>query len=158
MQLRIGLGYDVHKLVSGRKLIIGGVDIPYGFGLLGHSDADVLTHSVMDALLGALALGDIGKLFPDNDSSFKDICSLTLLSEVHNMIIEKGYKIINIDSVIVAEKPKFAPYIDEIRQALARCLNLDVDLISVKATTEEGMGFTGQGLGIAAKAIVLLGG
>jgi len=157
MNLRVGIGYDVHKLVENRKLIIGGIDIPYEFGLLGHSDADVLTHAIIDALLGALALGDIGKLFPDNDSAYKDICSMELLSKVHNIITEKGYKIINIDSVIVAEKPKFAPYIDKICDSLARCLNLDADQLSVKAKTEEGLGFTGQGQGIAAKAVVLLG-
>lgn len=158
MNLRVGIGYDVHKLVENRRLIIGGIDIPYEFGLLGHSDADVLTHALIDALLGALALGDIGKLFPDNDAAYKDICSMELLAKVHNMITEKGYKIINIDSVIVAEKPKFAPHIDNIRGSLARCLNLDVDRLSVKAKTEEGLGFTGQGQGIAAKAVVLLGG
>jgi len=157
MQLRVGMGYDVHKLVKDRKLIIGGVDIPYEYGLLGHSDADVLTHALIDALLGALALGDIGKLFPDSDAAYKDICSMSLLEHVHNMIIEKGYKIMNIDSVIVAEMPKFAPHIDNIRQSLARCLNLDAGQVSVKATTEEGLGFTGEKLGIAAKAIVLLG-
>jgi len=158
MQLRIGLGYDVHKLADSRKLIIGGIDIPYERGLLGHSDADVLTHAIIDAMLGALALGDIGRHFPDNDPSYKDISSMALLEKVNNMIVSKGYKIINIDSVIVAQNPRFAPYIDEIRQSLARCLNLDVDLISVKAKTEEGLGFTGQNLGIAAKAVILLGG
>jgi len=157
MQLRVGLGYDVHKLVKDRKLIIGGVDIPCEYGLLGHSDADVLTHALIDALLGALALGDIGKFFPDSDAAYNGICSMSLLEHVHNIIAEKGYKIINIDSVIVAERPKFAPYIDNIRHSLARCLNLDAGQVSVKATTEEGLGFTGQGLGIAAKAIVLLG-
>ena len=157
MQLRVGMGYDVHKLVKDRKLIIGGVDIPYEYGLLGHSDADVLTHALIDALLGALALGDIGKLFPDSDAAYKGICSMSLLEHVHNMIIGKGYKIMNIDSVIVAEMPKFAPHIDNIRQSLARCLNLDAGQVSVKATTEEGLGFTGERLGIAAKAIVLLG-
>jgi len=157
MQLRVGLGYDVHKLVKDRNLIIGGISIPYEYGLLGHSDADVLTHALIDALLGALALGDIGKLFPDSDAAYKGVCSMSLLEHVHSMIMEKGYKIINIDSVIVAERPKFAPHIDNIRQSIARCLDLGVDRVSVKATTEEGLGFTGQGLGIAAKAIVLLG-
>ena len=157
MQLRIGMGYDVHKLIKDRNLIIGGVHIPYEYGLLGHSDADVLTHALIDALLGALALGDIGKLFPDSDDAYKDICSLSLLERVYNMITEKGYKIINIDSIVVAEMPKLAPHIDSIRQSFARCLNLDAEQVSVKATTEEGLGFTGNGLGIAAKAIVLLG-
>ena len=156
MQQRIGIGYDVHKLIKGRALILGGVNILHDLGLLGHSDADVLTHAIIDALLGALALGDIGKFFPDNDPSYKGICSLTLLGEVHNMIIGKGYNISNIDSVIVAEAPKLAPYINEMRQSIARCLNLDADSVSVKATTEEGLGFTGNGLGIAAKAVVLL--
>jgi len=158
MSFRIGIGYDVHKLVKDRKLVIGGIHIPYDYGLLGHSDADVLTHAIMDAMLGALALGDIGKLFPDSDPSYNGISSLALLNRVNNIIAEKGYKVVNIDSVIVAEKPKFAPYINDIRESLCRCLDLDVGLISVKATTEEGLGFTGQGLGIAAKAVVLLGG
>ncbi|MCL2565381.1 MAG: 2-C-methyl-D-erythritol 2,4-cyclodiphosphate synthase [Defluviitaleaceae bacterium] len=158
MSFRIGIGYDVHKLAKNQKLVIGGVTIPYDYGLLGHSDADVLTHAIMDAMLGALALGDIGKLFPDSDLSYKGISSLALLEKVNNMIIEKGYKIVNIDSVIVAEMPKFAPYINDIRGSLCRCLDLDVDLISVKATTEEELGFTGQRLGIAAKAVVLVGG
>ena len=158
MNLRIGIGYDVHKLVKNRKLIIGGADIPHEYGLLGHSDADVLTHAIIDAMLGALALGDIGRIFPDSNPAYKGISSLALLNAVHNMIIEKGYKIVNIDSVIIAQSPKFSPYIDEIRQSLARCLNLDADLISVKAKTEERLGFTGQHLGIAAKAVVLLGG
>ena len=158
MNLRIGQGYDVHKLVENRKLILGGIDIPHSHGLLGHSDADVLTHAIIDALLGALALGDIGRHFPDSDATFKGISSLALLDKVHNMIIEKGYVVVNIDSVIVAQAPKLAPYIDEIRGNIARCLNLDVETVSVKATTEEGLGFTGQKLGIAAKAVVLLSG
>ena len=158
MQFRTGLGYDVHKLAKGRKLIIGGVLIPHELGLLGHSDADVLTHAVMDAMLGALALGDIGKHFPDTDAKYKGVSSLALLYEVNNKIICKGYHIVNIDSVIVAERPKFAPFIDEIRESLGRCLNLGADRISVKATTEEGLGFSGQELGIAAKAVVLLNG
>jgi len=158
MRLRVGLGYDVHRFDKERKLIIGGVPVPHEKGLLGHSDADVLTHAIMDAMLGALALGDIGKLFPDSDNSYKGASSLVLLSMVNNMIIEKGYSIVNIDSVIVAEKPKFAPFIPDIRDSLGRCLNLDEDNISVKATTEEGLGFTGRELGIAAKAVVLLGG
>ena len=156
MQLRIGIGYDVHKFQQGRRLIIGGVHIPYERGLLGHSDADVLTHAIMDGLLGALALGDIGRYFPDNDPAYKGVSSMVLLDRVNNMIREKGYNIMNIDSVIVAERPKFAPYIDEIRGGLCRCLGLDADFLSVKATTEEGLGFTGRELGIAAKAVVLL--
>lgn len=157
MQFRVGIGYDVHKLSKNRKLIIGGIEIPYNYGLLGHSDADVLTHAIMDAMLGALALGDIGKIFPDSDISYKGISSMVLLERVNNMIMEKGYKIVNIDSVIVAEKPKFAPYIDDIKKSLCRCLDLDAGLLSVKATTEEGLGFTGQSLGIAAKTVVLVG-
>jgi len=158
MNLRVGIGYDVHRFAKERELIIGGVLIPHELGLLGHSDADVLTHAVMDALLGALALGDVGKHFPDSDIKYKGASSLELLSKVNHIIIGKGYSIINIDSIIVAEAPKFAPYIDEIKACLGRCLGLDEDKISVKATTEEGLGFTGQKLGIAAKAMVLLGG
>ena len=156
MDFRIGIGYDVHRLVPERKLILGGVEIAYDLGLLGHSDADVLTHAIMDAMLGALALGDIGKLFPDNDNSYKGISSMLLLKKVDELLKEKGYLVNNIDTIIIAQKPKLAPYMDNIRKSLADCLNLDLDRVSVKATTEEGLGFTGDGSGIAAKASVLI--
>ncbi len=154
--MRIGMGYDVHRLVSGRKLIIGGVEIPYDKGLLGHSDADVLIHAVMDALLGAAALGDIGKHFPDTDDQYKDIDSIKLLSKVSGLLEEKNYFISNIDSIIVAQSPKMAPYIEDMRANMAAALGIDAGRISVKATTEEGLGFTGDGFGIAAKAVCLL--
>ena len=154
--MRIGFGYDVHELVSDRKLILGGVDIPYELGLLGHSDADVLVHAIMDSLLGALALGDIGKLFPDTDMQYKDISSLVLLERVYNVMVEKGFQIGNIDATIAAQKPKLAPYIDEMRAVIAKVLNTEVDNINVKATTEEGLGFTGAKEGIAAQSICLL--
>lgn len=154
--IRIGHGYDVHRLVDGRKCIIGGVDIPYGQGLLGHSDADVLTHAIMDALLGAAALGDIGKLFPDNDQKYLSADSLLLASTVAELLREKGYEIINIDATVIAQAPKLSPHIENMREKLARALRTDKDRISVKATTEEGLGFTGQGLGIAAHAVCLI--
>jgi len=154
--MRIGTGYDVHKLVEGRKLILGGVEIPYEKGLLGHSDADVLIHAIMDALLGAAALGDIGKHFPDNDDSYKDISSLILLKRVRFIIQDAGYKIGNIDSTIVAQKPKLAPYIPAMRENIAYALGIELSQINIKATTEEGLGFTGSGLGIASQAISLL--
>lgn len=154
--MRIGHGYDVHKLVEGRKLILGGVDIPYEKGLLGHSDADVLTHALMDALLGACALGDIGKLFPDNDSAYAGADSLVLLGRVCDLLKEKGYKIGNADCTILAQRPKFAPHIPLMRQHLARTMGVELERVSVKATTEEGLGFTGEGLGIAAHAVVLV--
>ena len=154
--MRIGQGYDVHKLVEGRKLILGGVDVPYEKGLLGHSDADVLLHAIMDALLGAAALGDIGKHFPDNDNSYKGISSIELLKKVSLLLKEKNYSIINVDSTIIAQKPKLAPYIYDMRVNIADALGIDVDRISVKATTEEGLGFTGEGLGIASSAICLI--
>ncbi|HHX57878.1 MAG TPA: 2-C-methyl-D-erythritol 2,4-cyclodiphosphate synthase [Clostridiales bacterium] len=154
--MRIGKGYDVHKLVKGRKLIIGGVEIPYKKGLDGHSDADVLTHAVMDALLGALALGDIGKNFPDDDEQYKDADSIKLLKKVYEKIDEKGYKIGNIDSVIVAQSPKLSAYIDNMRVNIAKACKTDVSNISIKATTEEGLGFTGEKLGISAHCICLL--
>ena len=154
--MRIGMGYDVHKLVEGRKLILGGVDIPYEKGLLGHSDADVLIHAIMDALLGAVALGDIGKHFPDNDEKYKGISSLELLKHVSLLLQSKGYSIINIDSTIMAQKPKLAPYIDDMRKNIASVIGIDVDAVSVKATTEEGLGFTGEGLGISSNAVCLL--
>ena len=154
--MRIGHGYDVHRLVEGRKCIIGGVDIPYEKGLLGHSDADVLLHAVMDSVLGALALGDIGKHFPDNDPAYKGADSLKLCSAVAELIKNKGYKIGNIDATVIAQAPKLAPYINEMRENIARVLDTDVENVSVKATTEEKLGFTGEGLGIAAHAVCLL--
>lgn len=153
---RVGLGYDVHQLAEGRKLILGGVEIEHTRGLLGHSDADVLVHAIMDAMLGALALGDIGKWFPDTDEKYKGADSMTLLSEVGAMIAEKGYAVGNIDSIIVAQAPKCAPHIDAMRQNIAETLGLELDQVSVKATTEEKLGFTGRKEGIAAKAIALL--
>ena len=154
--MRIGHGYDVHRLVPDRKLILGGVLIPHETGLLGHSDADVLTHAVMDALLGAAAMGDIGKLFPDNDEAFRGADSLLLAREVAKRLQENGWRIGNVDATIVAQAPKLAPYITAMRENLARALSLDVDAISVKATTEEGLGFTGERLGIAAHAVCLI--
>lgn len=156
--MKIGLGYDVHKLVYNRPLILGGVNIPFEKGLLGHSDADVLLHAIMDSLLGALCLGDIGKHFPDNDNKYKNISSLILLSHVSALIKEKGYTIGNIDSIIIAEKPKLSPYIQDMRVNVAKTLNVTTSVISVKATTEEGLGFTGKGEGIAAQSICLLTG
>lgn len=154
--MRIGLGYDVHKLVTDRKLILGGVEIPYEYGLLGHSDADVLLHAIMDSLLGASALGDIGKHFPDTDPKYKGISSIALLKEVGKLLYENGYKIFNIDSTIIAQKPKMAPHIQLMRKNIANALNIDIDQINVKATTEEGLGFTGEGLGISSQSICLL--
>ncbi|NQY73882.1 MAG: 2-C-methyl-D-erythritol 2,4-cyclodiphosphate synthase [Candidatus Margulisbacteria bacterium] len=154
--MRIGIGFDAHQLVEGRSLILGGVTIPHKKGLLGHSDADVLTHTIMDALLGALALGSIGDFFPDTDSKYKDISSLTLLDTVTDTIKSKGYCIANIDSVIVAQKPKLQPYITDIRQTLAHRMNINIDQVGVKATTTEKLGYEGEELGISAKAVVLL--
>ena len=154
--MRIGHGYDVHKLVEGRRLILGGVDIPHETGLLGHSDADVLVHAVMDALLGASALGDIGKLFPDTDAQYKDISSLILLARVRDAIAAKGYAVENIDVTVIAQRPKLAPHIPQMRENLARVLSLDPDQINVKATTEEHLGFTGREEGIACHAVCLL--
>lgn len=154
--MRVGLGYDVHKLVEGRKLIIGGVDIPHEKGLLGHSDADVLIHAVMDSILGALALGDIGKHFPDTDEKYKGADSMKLLEFVYNLINEKGYGIANIDCTIIAQSPKMAPHIQSMRENIAKALNTSIDNINVKATTEEGLGFTGAKEGIAAQSICLL--
>ncbi len=154
--MRIGHGYDVHKLVKGRKCIIGGVDIPSELGLLGHSDADVLLHAISDAVLGAAAMGDIGHLFPDTDDKWKGADSLKLLEEVVKQVSERGYKIINIDSTILAQVPKMAPYILDMRKNIAKACNVDVDLVSVKATTEEGLGFTGAKQGIAAHAVCLI--
>lgn len=154
--MRIGHGYDVHKLTEGRKLILGGVDIPYEKGLLGHSDADVLTHAVMDALLGAAALGDIGKLFPDTDPVYAGADSLMLLERVGERLAEAGYRVGNIDATLLAQRPRLAPHIPRMRANLAARLGLDVDQVSVKATTEEGLGFTGAGEGMAAHAVCLL--
>lgn len=154
--MRIGMGYDVHKLVEDRKLIIGGVEIPYEKGLLGHSDADVLLHAISDAILGAAALGDIGKHFPDTDPSYKGADSLKLLEEVVKLVNDKGYVIENIDSTIIAQKPKMAPHIPQMRANIAKALGVDIDRVNVKATTEEGLGFTGAGEGISSQAIALL--
>ena len=154
--MRIGQGYDVHRLTEGRPLIIGGVEIPYEKGLLGHSDADVLVHAVMDALLGAAALGDIGQHFPDTDPAYKGISSIALLQEVGKLLEEKGYVVENIDATIIAQRPKLAPYRPQMAQNIADALHLDVSRVSVKATTEEGLGFTGSGEGIASQAITLL--
>ncbi len=154
--IRIGQGYDVHKLVEGRKLILGGVDIPYEKGLLGHSDADVLVHAVMDALLGAAALGDIGRHFPDNSDDFKNISSLILLDKVFHLLKDKGYTTINIDATVIAQRPKLASHIEDMRKNIANALQCDVDQINIKATTEEGLGFTGTGEGIAAQAVCLI--
>lgn len=154
--MRIGSGYDVHKLVKGRKLILGGVEIPYEKGLLGHSDADVLLHALMDALLGAAALGDIGKHFPDTDPEYKDSDSLKLLSKVLYLISQKGYCIINIDATVIAQKPKLAPYISKMCENIACTLEIELNQVNVKATTEEGLGFTGAGEGIAASAVCLI--
>ena len=154
--MRIGHGYDVHKLVEGRPLIIGGVEIPYEKGLLGHSDADVLLHAISDALLGAAALGDIGAHFPDTDPRYKGADSLLLLKEVCNIIRKHGFEIENIDSTVLAQRPKLRPYIDEMRARISANTGVDINRISIKATTEEGLGFTGEGLGIAAHAVCLL--
>ena len=156
MNFRIGHGYDVHRLVEGRRLILGGVDVPYGLGLLGHSDADVLVHAVMDALLGAAALGDIGRLFPDTDERYSGADSLKLLAGVMERLRAGGYSVSNIDATIIAQRPKLAPYIDEMRRNTALAAGLEIGQVSVKATTEEKLGFTGEGLGIAAHAIALL--
>lgn len=154
--MRIGHGYDVHKLVECRDLILGGVNIPYEKGLLGHSDADVLTHALMDALLGACALGDIGKLFPDSDAAYKGADSIELLKKVCAVVYDKGYTISNVDCTILAQKPKLAPHIPLMREKLAAAMGIEPERVSVKATTEEGLGFTGQGLGIAAHAVALI--
>ncbi len=155
--MRIGHGYDVHRLVEGRKLILGGVEIPFEQGLLGHSDADVLAHAVMDALLGAAALGDIGKLFPDSDPAYSGADSLVLLRRVAEVLAEHGYGIGNVDATVLAQRPKLAPYIPEMRERLAAAMGVGPGQVSVKATTEEGLGFTGTGEGIAAHAVALIG-
>ena len=151
--MRIGMGYDVHRLTANRDLILGGVKIPWELGLLGHSDADVLLHAIMDALLGAAALGDIGKHFPDSDPAYSGISSLVLLSHVKKLIDSSGYEVGNIDATIIAQRPKMRPHIDQMRENMAKALKIDVDQINVKATTEEGLGFTGSGEGISSQAI-----
>jgi len=156
MMMRIGHGYDVHRLAENRRLIIGGVTIPYERGLLGHSDADVLLHAISDALLGAAALGDIGHLFPDNDPAYKDADSLLLLRKVGARLYTAGYSITNIDATVIAQAPKLAPYIKEMRRKIAYALGIDTDAVSVKATTEEGLGFSGSGEGIAAHAVCII--
>ena len=154
--LRIGQGYDVHRYAQNRDLILGGVKIPFELGLDGHSDADVLTHAIMDAIVGALALGDIGKFFPDTDPKYKDADSILLLNEILNVMSEKGYKIVNVDATIVAQKPKLRPFIDEIRENLASNMNIDIDCMSVKATTEENLGFTGSMKNMKSYCVILL--
>ncbi|MCI5726346.1 MAG: 2-C-methyl-D-erythritol 2,4-cyclodiphosphate synthase [Clostridium sp.] len=154
--MRVGLGYDVHRLVENRDLIIGGVKIPHNLGLLGHSDADVLLHAIMDSILGAACLGDIGKHFPDTDDKYKGISSILLLKEVGKLILDKGYTIGNIDATIIAQKPKMLPHIDTMRRNIAEALNIDINNINIKATTEEKLGFTGQELGISSQSICLL--
>ena len=154
--MRIGMGYDVHKLVEDRDLILGGVKIPYSLGLLGHSDADVLLHAIMDSLLGAAALGDIGKHFPDSDHRYKGISSIELLKHVGSLLKENNWLIENIDSTIIAQKPKMAPHIENMRKNISEALNINIDQINVKATTEEGLGFTGEGKGISSQSICLL--
>ena len=155
-EIRIGHGYDVHKLVRDRKLILGGVEIPHSVGLLGHSDADVLLHAVMDALLGAMALGDIGKHFPDTDDAYKGVSSMHLLTQVNKIIAEKGARLVNLDATLILQKPKIAPYIDAMRENIAFALGTDKARISVKATTEEHLGFTGREEGVSAHAVVLV--
>lgn len=154
--MRVGMGYDVHRLVEDRALILGGVTIPYEKGLLGHSDADVLLHAIMDALLGAAALGDIGKHFPDSDPAYKGISSMVLLEKVGALLAEKGFLIENIDATIIAQAPKMRPYIDIMRENIAKALEMDISCVNVKATTEEGLGFTGTGEGISSQAVCLI--
>ena len=154
--MRIGIGYDVHRLVEGRSLILGGVEIPHSVGLLGHSDADVLIHAIMDGMLGALALGDIGKHFPDSDEKYKGISSVILLQHCQSLLTQNGYRIGNIDATVIAQAPKLSPFILQMRQTIAESLCVDLDQVNVKATTEEKLGFTGAELGISAQAVVLL--
>lgn len=155
--MRVGVGYDVHRLVPGRGLVLGGVAIPFELGLAGHSDADVLTHAVMDALLGAIGAGDIGRHFPDNDPGFKDISSMTLLVRVRDVLSARGYQANNVDATIVAEKPRLAPYIPAMSENIARVLGVNVSNVNVKATTTEGLGFAGEGKGMAAYAVASVG-
>lgn len=154
--MRIGHGYDVHRLVEGRRLVLGGVEILYEKGLLGHSDADVLLHAIADSLFGAAALGDIGKHFPDSDEKYKDADSLVLLEKVAKILLENGFSVINVDSTVIAQRPKLAPFIDTMRQNIALALGVDVNAVSIKATTEEQLGFTGAGEGISAHAVCLI--
>ncbi len=154
--IRVGHGYDVHKLVPGRRLVLGGVEVPYEKGLLGHSDADVLTHAVMDALLGAAGLWDIGHAFPDSDPAYAGISSLVLLERVMEMLAERGYAVGNVDATVIAQRPKLSPFIPEMRERLAAVMQIPADRVNVKATTEEGLGFTGAGEGIAAHAAALI--
>ncbi|NTW73211.1 MAG: 2-C-methyl-D-erythritol 2,4-cyclodiphosphate synthase [Eubacteriaceae bacterium] len=154
--MRIGHGYDVHKLIKGRDLIIGGVKIPHEKGLLGHSDADVLVHAIMDAILGAMAMGDIGGVFPDTDNAYKGADSIILLSKIYDIMVDKGYGIINIDSTIVAQQPKLAPYIQDMRKKVSDVLRISIEDLNIKATTEEKLGFSGREEGISAHAVVLL--
>lgn len=156
IEMRIGMGYDVHRLVEGRPLVIGGVTIPYALGLLGHSDADVLLHAIADALLGASALGDIGKHFPDTDPAYKGISSLILLEKVGKLLEENMFYIENIDATIIAQAPKMRPHIDQMRENIAKALGVDIEQVNIKATTEEGLGFTGEGAGISSQAVCLL--
>lgn len=151
--IRVGIGYDVHRLVEGRKLILGGVEIPYEKGLLGHSDADVMLHALKDSLLGAAAMGDIGRHFPDTNDQYKGISSISLLDMVKGLLKEEGYIVNNVDVTIIAERPKMAPYVEEMRANIAKTLEVTIDQVNVKATTTEGLGFTGEGLGIAAQAV-----
>ena len=153
---RIGLGYDVHAFAAGRKLIIGGVDIPYSKGLDGHSDADVLVHAIMDALVGAIRAGDIGKLFPDTDPAYKDACSIKLLEHVGDLVRKEGWRIVDIDSVLMIQEPKMSPHRDQMRQNIAQALQIPVDNIGVKATTTEWLGYEGRGEGVSAQAVALL--
>ena len=156
VNFRIGHGYDVHRLVSGRRLVIGGVDIDYSLGLLGHSDADVLLHAIMDALIGAMGLGDIGRHFPDSDEKYKGISSMALLSSVYDLLLENGYEVVNVDATVVLQKPKLLPYIETMRSNIAFALNVDPSQINVKATTEEKLGFTGREEGVSAHAVALI--
>ncbi len=154
--MRIGIGYDVHRLKEGRKLILGGVEVPHIMGLDGHSDADVLIHAIMDALLGALALGDIGKHFPDSDERYRGISSVLLLEHCCKLLQKYGYRIVNIDSTVIAQAPKLSPFIEEMRATVAQAMKIDLNQVSIKATTEENLGFTGAGLGISAQAVALI--
>lgn len=154
--LRIGNGYDVHKLVEGRKLMLGGFEVPHTKGVLGHSDGDVLLHAITDAIIGALAMGDIGLHFPDNDKNLKNISSRILLEKINSLMLEKNYRIVNLDSIIVIQKPKLRPYIDEIRKNIAEILKIDINLVNVKAKTEENLGFTGDESGVKSYCVVLL--
>lgn len=154
--IRIGHGYDVHRLTGGRRLILGGVDIPFERGLMGHSDADVLTHAVMDSMLGACAMGDIGRLFPDSDSRYRDADSMLLLQRVIQLLYSEGWELSNLDVTVAAQAPKLMPFIQDMRENLARYAKCDISQISVKATTEEGLGFTGEGLGISATAVCIM--